>query len=178
MVAKEQSAMTKARSILSVILAGVGLSVSGADLHPGMPAPPFRAQDQNGKSVALADFKGKSTVVLYFYPKDDTPGCTKEACSLRDGFKDIQKAGAVILGVSADSVDSHAAFAAKFSLPFSILADPEHRIIEAYGVKMAMLGMAKRVTFIIGKDGVIRNIVQDVKAAEHDKQVLELLGKP
>ncbi len=170
--------MSTHRTIFAAILATVGLAATGAELKPGMPAPAFTAKDQEGRTVSLADFKGKSTVVLYFYPKDDTPGCTKEACSLRDSFGAIREAGAVILGVSADDVASHAAFSQKFHLPFPILADPDRTIIEAYGVRMAVLGIAKRVTFIIGKDGLIQDIVEDVKAAQHDQQVLALLRKP
>lgn len=167
--------MTGKQTLFTALLATFGLALSGSELVPGDKAPAFTAQDQGGKTVRLADFQGKAIVVLYFYPKDDTPGCTKEACALRDGFEGIQKLGAVILGVSADDVKSHAAFAGKFQLPFSILADPDHLIIDAYGVRMPIVGFAKRVTFIIGKDGFIRNIVKDVKAAEHDRQVLELL---
>jgi len=168
--------MTRSRSLFTAMLAAVGLTVSGADLQKGMPAPAFTAKDQGGRVVSLSDYKGKAVVVLYFYPKDDTPGCTKEACSLRDGFSAIEKAGAVILGVSADGVESHAAFATKFSLPFPLLADPDHIIIEAYGVRMPVVGIAKRVTFIIGKDGLIKDIIRDVKPQEHDKQVLAQLG--
>lgn len=170
--------MSPSRTFISAALAALGLSVSAADLKPGAPAPPFSAQDQNGRTVNLVDFAGKSNVVLYFYPKDDTPGCTKEACSLRDGFEKIRAAGAIILGVSADDVTSHAAFSEKYHLPFSILADPRHAIIDAYGVRMPVLGIAKRVTFIIGKDGRIRDILGDVKAAEHDQQVLAALSRP
>ena len=159
----------------AALLAAAGMSASAAELKVGMKAPEFSAQDQNGRTIQLADYWGKSTVVLYFYPKDDTPGCTAEACSLRDGYGALLATGAVILGVSADDVKSHADFAAKFSLPFSLLADPEHRIIEAYGVKMLMMNMAKRWTFIIDKHGVIRHIVQDVRTKDHDKQVLELV---
>ncbi|WP_394366854.1 peroxiredoxin [Mesoterricola silvestris] len=152
------------------------LALSGADVKPGVPAPPFTAQDQNGRTVKLADFTGKSVVVLYFYPKDDTPGCTKEACSLRDGFDRIKAKGAVVLGVSADDVTSHAAFSEKYHLPFPILADPGHAIIDAYGVRMPVIGVAKRVTFIIGKDGIVKDVLRDVKAAEHDEQVLKALA--
>ena len=148
---------------------------NGADLQPGMMAPAFKAKDQDGKVVRLQDFAGKSNVVLYFYPKDNTPRCTKEACSLRDGYHAIQATGAVVLGVSADDVGSHSAFAQKYQLPFSILADPEGKLIEAYGVKMPLLTMAKRVTFIIDKGGIIRHKVDDVDAARHDQQVLALL---
>ena len=167
--------MATGRNFLTTLLAAAGLAVSGADLQPGMPAPGFTAQDQDGRTVKLSDFKGRSTVVLYFYPKDDTPGCTKEACSLRDGFQAILGAGAVILGVSADDVESHAAFARKYSLPFPLLADPGRKIIDAYGVRMAVIGIAKRVTFIIDKGGIIRSILTDVKTSEHDRQVLALL---
>ena len=167
--------MTNGKRFLATILATIGLAAAGADLEPGMKAPAFSAPDQDGKVVSLADFLGKKNVCLYFYPKDDTPGCTAEACSLRDGHGAILAAGAVVLGVSADDTKSHAAFAAKFSLNFPILADPDKTIIQAYGVKMLALPLAKRVTFIIDKTGVIRNIVKDVKTKEHDQQVLALL---
>lgn len=141
----------------------------------GQAAPAFEARDQHGATVRLADFKGKSAVVLYFYPKDDTPGCTAQACSLRDGIGAIRAAGAVVLGVSADDVGSHRAFADKFSLPFSLLADPDKRIIAAYGVKMPLLGFAKRVTFLIDRAGIIRKIILDARTQDHDRQVLEAL---
>jgi peroxiredoxin Q/BCP len=169
--------MTPFGSMLTAALATIGLASPASDLAPGMEAPAFRAQDQGGNWVSLADFKGK-VVVLYFYPKDDTPGCTKEACSLRDGYGALLETGAIILGVSADKVDSHAAFAGKFHLPFPILADPGLEIIKAYGVSMPLVGMAKRVTFIIGKDGRIRDVIRDVDAAGHDKQVLARLKTP
>ena len=163
------------RSIGTSLLAAVGLSVAGAELQPGMQAPAFRAQDQGGKWVSLADFAGKANVCLYFYPKDDTPGCTAQACSLRDGHAAILATGAVVLGVSADDRSSHADFAKKFNLNFPILADPDKTIIRAYGVKMPILGMAKRVTFIIDKKGTIRTIIREINTKEHDKQVLGLL---
>ena len=156
------------------LIAMLGLA-SAADLKEGQPASGFEAQDQHGRTVALADFKGKSAVVLYFYPKDDTPGCTAQACSLRDGFQAIQAAGAVILGVSADGRASHKAFAEKHGLPFSLLADPDRRIIGAYGVKMPLLGMSRRVTFLIDRQGVIRKVVTDTRTKDHDQQVLQLL---
>lgn len=168
--------MSHVRTLFTAVFAT--LALSAAALQPGATAPAFTAQDQKGRTVRLADYAGKSTVVLYFYPKDDTPGCTKEACSLRDGFDRIIAAGAVILGVSADDVTSHAAFSEKYHLPFPILADPGHVIIDAYGVRMPVMGVAKRVTFIIGKDGVIRDVLTDVKAAEHDQQVLQALASP
>ena len=156
------------------IIAMLGLA-SAAEVTEGASAPAFEAQDQHGATVRLADFKGKSAVVLYFYPKDDTPGCTAEACSLRDGFAAIREAGAVILGVSADNGPSHKAFAETFHLPFSLLADPDKKIIEAYGVKMPLIGIAKRVTFIIDKKGIVRHVLSDVNTKGHDQQVLGFL---
>ncbi len=143
-------------------------------IDPGQPAPDFALPDQTGKTQRLADSRGK-WVVLYFYPKDDTPGCTKEACSLRDGSADLKAAGAVVLGVSADDVSSHQAFASKYNLPFSLLADPQGTIIQAYGVRMPVLGIAKRVTFLIDKQGVVRKVFTDVQTSSHDRQVLEAL---
>lgn len=156
------------------IISMLGLGMAG-EVVEGIPAPAFEARDQHGALVRLADFKGKASVVLYFYPKDDTPGCTAQACSLRDGFGAIKAAGAVILGVSADSTQSHKAFAEKFHLPFSILADPEKKIIEAYGVKLPLLGFARRVTFLIDKQGVVRKVIRDTRTQDHDQQVLALL---
>lgn len=143
-----------------------------------MPAPTFEALDQSGQVIRLADFKDKKTVVLYFYPKDGTPGCTAEACSLRDAHGDILATGAVVLGVSADDVKSHEDFAAKHHLPFSILADPDKKIIDAYGVQMPVVGRAKRWTFIIDRQGIVRHVISNVDPKQHDKQVLELLKKP
>ena len=160
------------------------LTITSSNLHiTGVSTGPADAElvsrhvavTQNGKTIHLSDYAGKSTVVLYFYPKDDTPGCTKEACTLRDGHSVLQAAGAVVLGVSSDDVKSHAAFAAKYHLPFSLLADPEKVIINAYGVKMFGLGLAKRVTFVIDSQGVIRKIFRDVKPAGHDQEVLAVV---
>ena len=156
------------------IIAMLGLA-SAAEVTEGAKAPAFEAMDQNGALVRLADFQGKAAVVLYFYPKDDTPGCTAQACSLRDGISAIQAAGAVVLGVSADTSQSHKAFAEKFHLPFSILADPDKHIIEAYGVKMPLLGFAKRVTFLIDRQGIVRKVIRDTRTKDHDQQVLALL---
>lgn len=140
----------------------------------GQPAPAFQSLDQDGHPIALADFKGKP-VVLYFYPKDETPGCTTEACSFRDGYAAIQATGAVILGVSADDVASHKAFAEKFHLPFRLVADADHRIIDAYGVRMPVLGWAKRTTFLVDRAGVIRKVFQGVNPAGHAQEVLAAL---
>ncbi|MBP7617771.1 MAG: peroxiredoxin [Geothrix sp.] len=152
----------------------LGLAAA-ADIKEGMKAPAFEAQDQHGATIRLSDFQGKAAVVLYFYPKDDTPGCTAQACSLRDGFAAIQTSGAVILGVSADDTQSHKAFAEKFHLPFSLLADPDKRIIGAYGVKMPLLGFAKRVTFLIDRQGIVRRVITDIRTKDHDQQVVAFL---
>ena len=149
-------------------------------LEPGKAAPAFTLPDQNGKSVSLADFKGKN-VILYFYPKDDTPGCTKEACAFRDHFGEFNKKGAVVLGVSTDPVKSHDKFVATFKLPFTLLSDEDEKIVEAYGVwgQKSFLGKKfmgiHRVTFLIGPDGHIRKIWPKVKPKEHAQEVLAAL---
>jgi len=143
----------------------------------GAKAPSFSAPDQSGKTVSLSDFKGK-TVVLYFYPKDDTPGCTVEACSFRDEYTAFKKKGAVVLGVSPDSTKKHTKFIEKYSLPFPLLADEDHKICEAYGVwvEKSMYGKkymgVERSTFVIGPDGKLKAIYRKVKPAEHTAEVL------
>lgn len=149
-------------------------------LKEGDPAPLFAARTQDGTTVSLADLKGKS-VVLYFYPRDNTPGCTKEACGFRDIWKEIQKTGAVVLGVSPDSIKSHEKFVKKFTLPFPLLADENKKIIKDYsvwGIKKFMgfenLGV-RRTTFLIGGDGKIRKIWKQVKPPQHAAEVLAAL---
>jgi peroxiredoxin Q/BCP len=147
----------------------------------GDKAPEFTLLDDAGNKVKLGDLKGKK-VVLYFYPKDDTPGCTKEACAFRDGIAQIKKKGAVVLGVSADSVDSHKKFKDKFNLNFPLLADPERQAIEDYGTwkEKSMYGKKymgiERTTFVIDGDGKISHIFPKVKVDEHYDEVLEALG--
>ena len=146
----------------------------------GQKAPDFTVQDDSGKTVRLSDFKGKK-VVLYFYPKDDTPGCTREACDFRDSLDVLRKQGAVVLGVSADSVDSHRKFKAKFDLNFPLLADTDRKIIEDYDVwkEKSMYGRKymgiERTTYIIGKDGKITHVFPKVKVTEHADEVLAAL---
>jgi peroxiredoxin Q/BCP len=143
----------------------------------GRRAPGFSLADAAGRRVSLDDFKGKD-VVVYFYPKDDTPGCTKEACGFRDLWKELERAGVVVLGVSADSPATHAKFAAKYKLPFTLLSDPDRKVMEAwgaYGDKM-MYGKKTRgvirSTVWIGPDGVVRKHWKRVSdAAEHPRQV-------
>ena len=149
-------------------------------LKEGDKAPQFTALTQDGKKVSLSDFRGKN-VILYFYPRDDTPGCTKEACAFRDDFAEFKKKGAVVLGVSTDSEKSHAKFAAKFHLPFTLLADEDKIIVQSYGVwgPKQFMGMkftgTHRVTFLIGPDGKIKKIWPKVKPAEHAQEVLAAL---
>lgn len=149
-------------------------------LKEGDKAPDFTAASSDGKQVSLKDLKGKK-VILYFYPKDDTPGCTVEACGFRDGIKKIEKQDAVVLGVSPDSVASHNKFIEKFNLPFILLADEDKTISKAYGVwvEKSMYGKkymgVARTTFLIGKDGRIEKIYEKVKPEGHTQEVLEHL---
>jgi peroxiredoxin Q/BCP len=144
----------------------------------GTVAPNFAAKDANGEPVRLKDLRGQK-VVLYFYPKDDTPGCTKEACSFRDAFSDYKKRGIKVLGVSVDSEASHKKFTAKYKLPFTLLADPDHSIADAYGVygEKKFMGRTylgvKRITFLIDEKGKIKKVFEKVKPEEHAREVLE-----
>jgi len=146
----------------------------------GQKAPEFSVVDDSGKTVKLSDLKGKK-VVLYFYPKDDTPGCTKEACNFRDGIAAIKKQGAIVLGVSADSAESHSKFKKKFDLNFQLLADTDRKIIEGYDVwkEKSMYGRkymgVERTTYVIDKDGKISHIFPKVKVTEHYDEVLAAL---
>lgn len=143
----------------------------------GATAPAFKTTDTNGESVSLKDFRGQK-VVLYFYPKDDTPGCTKEACSFRDGFSKFKKRGINILGVSPDSEKSHQKFTAKYKLPFTLLADTDHSIADAYGVYGEKKFMGRtymgihRTTFLIDEKGKIKKVFEKVKPDDHADEVL------
>lgn len=149
-------------------------------LKEGDKAPEFTVATNGGGNVSLKDFAGKN-VILYFYPKDDTPGCTKEACAFRDGFADFKKKGAVILGVSPDPVKKHDKFVEKYKLPFTLLADEDKTIVQAYGVwgEKSFMGRKYmgvfRVTFLIGPDGRIKKIWPNVKPEEHAAEVLAAL---
>ena len=146
-------------------------------LQVGDAAQKFAAKDQDGKEVKLSDFEGKK-VILYFYPKDDTPGCTAQACNLRDNYEAILNKGYVVLGVSVDSEKSHVKFIKKFDLPFPLLADTDHAIVEAYGVwvEKSMYGRTymgtARTTFVIDEKGVIQEIIQKVDTKNHTDQIL------
>lgn len=143
---------------------GVGL------VQPTAVAPAFAAPDQEGRPRSLVEFRGKP-VVLYFYPKDGTPGCTKEACAFRDAWKRFETAGAVVLGVSRDSVEKHRAFAKEHALPFLLLADEDGAICEKYGVR-STLGFPSRVTFLIDREGRIARTFPDVDPGVHADEVL------
>ncbi len=153
-------------------------------LETGMTAPDFTLPDEDGRETTLSSLRGQ-TVVLYFYPKDNTPGCTKEACSLRDNIEELGKLSAVVIGISPDKAQSHKSFIEKFSLPFHLLSDPEHSVMELYGAygEKVLYGKKSigviRSTFIIDKDGVIRKIYRKVNTATHGEDVrkaLEELG--
>lgn len=151
-------------------------------LKEGDKAPDFAGVDQNGNAIQLADFKGKN-LILYFYPKDDTPGCTKEACNLRDNYDMWLEKGYAVVGVSPDDEASHQKFIEKYNLPFSLIADPEKKVMEAYqtwgeknmygNIKMGVL----RTTFVIDTEGTIAKVFKRPKTAEHTEQIVKALEK-
>lgn len=153
-----------------------------SELKEGSKAPEFTSTDQEGNTVSLNQFSGKK-VVLYFYPKDDTPGCTAEACDFRDNYQGLKSKGLVVLGVSTDDEKSHQKFATKHDLPFTLLADTGKEIVEAYGVwgEKNMYGKkymgTNRTTFIIDEQGIIMHIIRKVDSKSPTAQVLELLGQ-
>jgi peroxiredoxin Q/BCP len=152
---------------------------AGALPAVGTAAPAFTAAASGGRTVSLSAFRGKKVVVLYFYPKDDTPGCTKEACSFRDDWSALERAGIVVLGVSPDSAASHERFAKKYGLPFTLVADEDHAIAERYGVwqEKSMYGRTymgiARTTFVIDKQGRIAHVFEQVKPEGHSGEVLD-----
>lgn len=174
------------KGLFSVFLTILLLTdAAGALAQPvtvGTAAPDFELADQDGQIHSIEDYRGR-WVVLYFYPKDDTPGCTTEACEFRDDFRAFREADCQILGVSLDSTESHKAFSEKYGLPFPLLTDREGRVASAYGVKSRMLGItvAKRQTFIIDPDGNVAKHYDKVDPASHSRQVLadlEVLKAP
>ena len=149
-------------------------------VQEGKPAPDFALTDDTGTLRRLSDYRGRD-VILYFYPKDDTPGCTKEACNFRDDYSAYVSAGVIILGVSPDTPASHAKFKEKYGLPFPLLADEDHKVCDLYGVWGAKSMMGReymgvlRTTFLIGPDGSIRKIFEKVRPAEHSAELLAAL---
>jgi peroxiredoxin Q/BCP len=144
-----------------------------ANLQEGKPAPDFTAHDEKGNTVRLKDFKGKKNVVLYFYPKDDTPGCTVEACNFRDSFSQFQDKQTQILGVSFDDAESHQNFKSKFHLPFPLLVDEGKKIAHAYGVQGDKV--PQRDTIVIDKEGLVKKIIRKVSPGGHDKELLDII---
>jgi thioredoxin-dependent peroxiredoxin len=148
-----------------------------AILKKGDKAPQFNATDQDGQPISLADYHGKK-VILYFYPKDNTPGCTAEACSLRDEYQDLLKSGYDVIGVSADSAKSHKGFIEKHNLPFRLIADIDKKVLQAYGAwgEKKMYGKSYegiiRTTYVIAEDGTIADVIEKVKTKEHAGQIL------
>jgi thioredoxin-dependent peroxiredoxin len=177
---------TKIGAVLSCALVSVGSLVAGQSAKTptvGDIAPPVTGKDQDGKVWKLTDALKKHVVLLYFYPKDDTPGCTAEACGFRDAWQELREEGVVVLGISKDTPRSHAKFANKYGLPFTLLSDEDHAVAEQYGVWQRKLhygrpymGMA-RTTFYIRPNGLIGHVWQNVKAAGHAQKVLEYLRK-
>ncbi len=144
-------------------------------MKAGDPAPDFEGPTSDGSKLGLKDFVGKKNVVLYFYPKDDTPGCTREACSFRDNLQPIRDMGAEIIGVSLDSIQSHGRFASKYGLKFPLISDKEKRIANAYGVLKDTGTGASRVTFIIDKSGKIAKVFPKVDVTKHTEEVVSAL---
>ena len=173
-VGKKSTTPTKAKTTKAVKSSP---GPSTRQIKIGQKAPAFSLPNQDGKLVRLADFKGKK-VVLYFYPKDDTPGCTKESCAFRDGLEEIHASGAVVLGISADSVDSHKKFVKKYNLNFPLLSDETKTVVQAYGVwkEKSLYGRKfmgiERTTFIIDEQGKLDDIFQKVKVDGHLEEVL------
>jgi peroxiredoxin Q/BCP len=150
---------------------------SGASgVKPGDSAPDFALPDASGRTVQLSDLRGRKAVVLYFYPKDDTPGCTKEACTFRDQYQDFQDAGAEVIGVSSDSAESHAKFTAKYRLPFTLLADADGAVRKRYGVPATLGLLPGRVTYVIDKAGVVRHVFNSqLQATQHVAEAMQAL---
>jgi thioredoxin-dependent peroxiredoxin len=150
-------------------------------IEEGKPAPDFELPTDSGETIKLSDLRGKP-VVLYFYPKDDTPGCTTQACGIRDAYDEFERAGAVVLGVSPDDERSHVKLKDKYELPFTLLADTDHSVAEQYGVWGQKTFAGKkyrginRSTFVIDADGNVKRVMHDVKPANHADDVLEALG--
>jgi peroxiredoxin Q/BCP len=161
------------RSILALLLAGFMGAPSAGELQPGQPAPEFQLPDQDGTTHRLSDYRGR-WVVLYFYPKDDTPGCTEEACRFRDDIVQLNEMGAQVLGASLDSRESHAEFSKKFSLQFPLLSDVGGKMAVSYGSlrNLGIMKIARRHTFIIDPEGRIAKIYRKVSPETHSEQVI------
>ena len=160
----------------SLLMLGLCTPLAAESLEVGMPAPGFTLTDADRVPHHLSDYSGQ-WLVLYFYPKDDTPGCTTEACAFRDEIMLIHKLGAQVVGVSVDDADSHREFTDKYSLPFPLLSDPEGRVADRYGARGGLLGMvfAKRQTFLIDPEGIVRHLWRTVSPDKHAREVITVL---
>jgi len=178
---KMLSLLLIAAAVVVVVVAMRPRRAAAELLKEGQLAPPFATQMVVGEQVSpvsLADFNGKR-VILYFYPKDNTPGCTKEACSFRDGYAKFQQAGLVVLGCSIDSADSHKAFIQKYGLPFPLLLDPDKKIAKQYGAAngIPILGLDRRITYLIGEDGRVLRVYPNVDPSAHSAEILSDVSK-
>ncbi|PYJ02893.1 MAG: peroxiredoxin [Verrucomicrobia bacterium] len=153
------------------------LAAEGGTPKVGDKAPLVEGKDQDGKTWKLADVVGKKIVLLYFYPKDDTPGCTKEACGFRDQMGDLKRDNVEVIGVSFDSAESHQKFISKFSLNFPLLADTDGKIVQAYGAKMTAMHLPRRVSFLIGLDGKIVHVTDTMSADKHLSEMKDAVEK-
>lgn len=164
--------------LAAALFGAIALCANGAEMPKvGDKAPLIHGKDQNGKTWKLGDEIGKKVVLLYFYPKDDTPGCTKEACGFRDRIADLKKENVEVIGVSFDSADSHQKFVSKYNLNFPLLVDTDGKIAAAYGTKMADRNMSRRVSFLIGLNGKIVHVTNDPKAETHLAEMKEAVEK-
>jgi thioredoxin-dependent peroxiredoxin len=169
----------KFTSFLTAAVMALALAARAADTPKvGDKAPAFSAQDQNGKAVQLSDFAGKQAVLLYFYPKDNTPGCTKEACGFRDRLDDLKKKGVAVLGVSRDDAASHKKFIADHNLTFPLLVDTDGKVTETYGAGMAGRNyLSRRISFLIDKNGKIVHVTDASSADKHLEEMKEAVEK-
>jgi len=164
--------------LAAAFFSAIAICASGAEMpKAGDKAPLVEGKDQNGKTWKLADEVGKKVVLLYFYPKDDTPGCTTEACGFRDRIADLKKENVEVVGVSFDSAESHQKFTSHHNLNFTLLADTDGKIADAYGTKMADRNMSRRVSFLIGTDGKIAHVTNVPKAETHLSEMKEAVDK-
>jgi thioredoxin-dependent peroxiredoxin len=165
-----QTTSTATNSSATTTASGATAAAPAGELAEGKPAPDFAATAHDGMAINISALKGKR-VVLYFYPKDETPGCTKEACSFRDAWKDLEKAGVVLVGISSDSLDSHKKFAEHHKLPFHLVSDADGAIAKAYGVPNNA-GFLGRQSFVIGPDGNVKRIYRSVDVTKHAAEIL------
>jgi peroxiredoxin Q/BCP len=165
--------------VLITIIYRLNMMQSQNNISVGDRVPDFSLKDQFGNNFHSADYLGKTTMVIYFYPKDDTPGCTKEACKFRDSFTEFSDRNVMVVGISADNVDSHKKFAEKYNLPFTLLADTQNKVRKLFGVKSNILGLLPgRVTYIIDKEGNVKFIYSNMFNAEkHIEEVIKELNK-